>query len=203
MERRPGTLGFRFFKRAMDILVSGLGLIVTSPFLLIGAILVKAGSPGPILFKQVRLGRDERPFIIYKFRTMRVDAPSHVGAEDLKETKKVLPKFASFLRVSRMDELPQLWNIFRGDMSLIGPRPMMEAKYQVPLYEARKAQENDPFLVCPGLTGLAQLRMECRHDILEKAKNDGEYVRNFSFRQDFVIFFRTIPMVLGLIFRKG
>lgn len=203
MERRPGTLGFRFFKRAMDILVSGLGLIVASPFLLIGAILVKAGSPGPILFKQVRLGRDERPFIIYKFRTMRVDAPSHVGAEDLKETKKALPKFASFLRVSRMDELPQLWNIFRGDMSLIGPRPMMEAKYQVPLYEARKAQENDPFLVRPGLTGLAQLRMECRHDILEKAKNDGEYVRNFSFRQDFVIFFRTIPMVLGLIFRKG
>lgn len=203
MARRPGTLGFRFFKRAMDILVSGLGLIVASPFLLIGAILVKAGSPGPILFKQVRLGRDERPFIIYKFRTMRVDAPSHVGAEDLKETKKVLPKFASFLRVSRMDELPQLWNIFRGDMSLIGPRPMMEAKYQVPLYEARKAQENDPFLVRPGLTGLAQLRMECRHDILEKAKNDAEYVRNFSFRQDFVIFFRTIPMVLGLIFRKG
>ena len=203
MERRPGTLGFRFFKRAMDILVSGLGLIVASPFLLIGATLVKAGSPGPILFKQVRLGRDERPFIIYKFRTMRVDAPSHVGAEDLKETKKVLPKFASFLRVSRMDELPQLWNIFRGDMSLIGPRPMMEAKYQVPLYEARKAQENDPFLVRPGLTGLAQLRMECRHDILEKAKNDAEYVRNFSFRQDFVIFFRTIPMVLGLIFRKG
>ncbi len=203
MKRRPGTLGFRFFKRAMDILVSGLGLIVASPFLLIGAILVKAGSPGPILFKQVRLGRDERPFIIYKFRTMRVDAPSHVGAEDLKETKKVLPKFACFLRVSRMDELPQLWNIFRGDMSLIGPRPMMEAKYQVPLYEARKAQENDPFLVRPGLTGLAQLRMECRHDILEKAKNDGEYVRNFSFRQDFVIFFRTIPMVLGLIFRKG
>ncbi len=204
MERRPGTLGFRFFKRSMDVLVSGVGLLFVSPFLLVGAILVRAGSPGPILFRQVRLGKDEKPFVIYKFRTMRVEAPSHKSPLELNDDTTVpLPRFAKFLRRSRMDELPQLWNVFRGDMSLIGPRPMQEKQFETPLYEARKNQEYDPFLVRPGLTGLAQMRMECRHDIQEKAKFDGEYVRKFSFRQDFAIFFRTIPMVIGLILRKG
>ena len=204
MERRPGTLGFRFFKRSMDVLVSGLGLLLVSPLLLVGAILVRAGSPGPILFRQVRLGRDEKPFVIYKFRTMRVEAPSHKSPLELtQDDQDRLPRFSKLIRTSRMDELPQLWNIFRGDMSLIGPRPMQEKQFETPLYEARKSQNSDPFLVRPGLTGLAQLRMECRHDILEKAKNDGEYVAKFSFKQDFVIFFKTIPMVLGLIFRKG
>ncbi len=203
MEKRQGHLFFRFIKRTFDIFVSGFGLILSSPFMLLAVILIKIGSPGPILFRQQRLGKDEVPFTIYKFRTMKIDANPNVGAEDLHdEYKNMVPKFALFLRKSRIDELPQLWNIFRGDMSFVGPRPQMSKEYELPLYEERKKYSPSPFMVRPGLTGLAQVKMNCTHDIDRKAKYDAEYVQNFTLFQDFKIFFATIPMLIRLILKK-
>ena len=203
MKKTRGSLTFRFIKRTFDFLLSFFGLILSSPFMLLAVILVKLGSPGPILFKQKRMGLHETTFVIYKFRTMKVTANPHLSAMEMKNHYETeAPRFSRFLRKTRIDELPQLWNILKGDMSFIGPRPDLSPEFEPDIYNERKKYTPSPYEVRPGLSGLAQVKMRCQHDTSLKAKYDAEYVKNYSLWQDIKIFFATIPMLLKVIFKK-
>lgn len=113
----------RYIKRALDVVLSAVGLVVLSPLLGLIALAIRLDSPGPVVFHQKRFGKDRKLFEIYKFRTMRVDAPRDVPTNDLRGSKGYITRVGRILRMTSLDELPQLWNILRGDMSLIGPRP--------------------------------------------------------------------------------
>ena len=115
----------RYIKRALDVVLSAVGLVVLSPLLALIALAIRLDSPGPVVFKQKRFGKDRKLFEIYKFRTMRVDAPRDVPTNDLRGSKGYITRVGRILRMTSLDELPQLWNILRGDMSLIGPRPAL------------------------------------------------------------------------------
>ena len=141
--------------------------------MLLAVILVKLGSPGPILFKQNRMGLHETTFVIYKFRTMKVTANPHLSAMEMKNHYETeAPRFSRFLRKTRIDELPQLWNILKGDMSFIGPRPDLSPEFEPDIYNERKKYTPSPYEVRPGLSGLAQVKMRCQHDTSLKAKYD-------------------------------
>ena len=184
----------RFIKRLMDVALSLLGLIFSSPLLLLTSILIKLDSRGPVLFRQTRVGKNGEPFTCYKFRTMYVDAPdirnpdgSTFNAEDDPRVTRV----GRFLRKTTLDELPQFINVLKGDMSIVGPRP--ELPDQVRFYSERHKKR---LLVKPGMTGWAWIHgrnsipWQMRRDL------DVEYVENYSLWLDFYILFRTIPMVL-------
>lgn len=186
----------KYIKRLLDIVFSALMLIALAPVLLLVAFLIKLDSKGPVLFKQKRVGKGKEYFNIYKFRTMRVDTPSEVPTNDLRGAEAYITKVGSFLRKTSLDELPQLWNILKGDMSFIGPRPALWNQYA--LIELRdKYGAND---VLPGLSGWAQVN---GRDILsleddKKAECDGEYVKNVTFAFDMKCVFLTVVNVLGM-----
>jgi lipopolysaccharide/colanic/teichoic acid biosynthesis glycosyltransferase len=158
-------------KRLFDIVVSLLGLVVASPILLAVAIAVKLSSPGPVIFRQQRMGRNFEPFWIYKFRTMVVDAPAR-GAQITAGADPRITRPGHFLRKTKLDELPQLWNVLRGDMSFVGPRP------EVPRYVEMFADDYRQVLsVRPGLTDPASLKFRNESDILGQAADpEAEYV---------------------------
>lgn len=186
-----GRLAYRLVKRGFDIVSSACGMIVLSPVILGTALAVKLTSPGPILFRQRRVGRGKRLFDIYKFRTMRVDTPN-LPSHMINANDWFTPVGATLRKLS-LDELPQLWNIFRGDMSVIGPRPALWSQFN--LVAARdEVGAND---VRPGLTGWAQINGRDEISIEDKVALDGEYVRRRGVLFDMKCFFGTFSKLSG------
>ncbi len=178
-------------KRLIDIILSFIGLLVLVPFFFIFAIIIKCESKGPIFFKQKRIGKDKKVFKIYKFRTMKNDTPKDTPTHMLQEAKNYITKFGGFMRKTSIDELPQLINILKGDMSIIGPRPALWNQYDL-IEERDKYGANN---IRPGLTGWAQVNGRDELPIIIKAKYDGEYIEKLSLLFDLKIFLKTIKNV--------
>ncbi|MBE6553113.1 MAG: sugar transferase [Ruminococcaceae bacterium] len=181
-----------FFKRLIDLVLSAMGIIVLALPMLILAIVIKLDSKGPVFFKQKRIGIHKTHFHILKFRTMRTDTPHDAPTHELSDPKKWITKVGGFLRKTSLDELPQLFNIFSGKMSIIGPRPALWNQDDL-IAERDKYGAND---VKPGLTGWAQINGRDELEIPVKAKLDGEYVERMSFLFDCKCFIGTITSVL-------
>lgn len=180
------------FKRLIDITLSFIGLIVLSPIFLILIIAIKIDSRGPVLFKQKRVGINKTHFNILKFRTMRIDTPKDTPTHLLSNPEKYITNMGKFLRKTSLDELPQIWNIFVGQMSIIGPRPALWNQHDL-ILERDKYGAND---VPPGLTGWAQINGRDELEIDVKARLDGEYAEKVGFMMDVRCFFGTIFSVL-------
>lgn len=181
-----------FIKRCIDFLLSLCGLIVLSPLFLVLVLCIKLTSKGPVFFKQKRVGIHCSYFNILKFRTMRIDTPKDMPTHLLKNPDQYITGVGKFLRKTSLDELPQLINILKGDMAVVGPRPALWNQYDL-IEERNKYGAND---VLPGLTGWAQVNGRDELEIDVKAKLDGEYVSNLSFLFDCKCFFMTITSVL-------
>ena len=179
-------------KRLLDIILSFIGLVVLSPLFIILIIAIKLDSKGPILFKQKRIGIGKTHFHILKFRTMRIDTPKDTPTHLLENPEQYITTVGKFLRKTSLDELPQIWNIFVGEMSIIGPRPALWNQYDL-IEERDKYGAND---VLPGLTGWAQINGRDELPIKVKAKLDGDYVRKIGFWIDIKCFFVTVISVL-------
>lgn len=177
-----------FVKRLLDIALSGIALIILSPVYLILAILIRVKLGSPVIFHQERPGRDEKIFTLCKFRTM-TDERDENG--NLLPDNMRLTKFGKMLRSTSLDELPELWNIFKGDMSIIGPRPLLVS--YLPYYTE---EEKLRHTVRPGLTGLAQVSGRNFLDWDNRLKKDVEYVSNLSFAMDLKVIFMTIKVIL-------
>ena len=182
-----------FFKRALDIILSGLGLIVLSPVFLIVALLIKLEDKGPIFFTQKRVGIHKSYFNILKFRTMRVDTPHDMPTHLLTDPEQWITRVGKVLRKTSLDELPQIFQIFTGRMSIIGPRPALWNQYDL-IAERDKYGAND---ILPGLTGWAQVNGRDELEIDVKARYDGEYAEKLSFMMDVKIFFMTVKNVIS------
>ena len=177
-------------KRGIDIFLSLFAIFVFSPVFLIVALVVKFDSEGPIIFKQERSGLHKKPITIYKFRTMTTEAPAYCHPSDLK--KDYTTKLGRFLRKTSLDEMPQLFNVLKGDMSLVGPRP-------IPFNESCQLQERDKYNandVRPGVTGWAQVNGRNTISIIQKAEYDGYYANHISLRFDLKILFKSVIVVL-------
>lgn len=182
---------YKFFKRTLDIVLSFIGMIALSPFFLLLVLAIKLDSKGPVLFKQKRVGLHKKHFYILKFRTMRIDTPKDTPTHLLENPEQWITKVGKFLRKTSLDELPQIWNIFVGDMSIIGPRPALWNQYDL-IEERDRYGAND---VLPGLTGWAQIHGRDELPIGKKAELDGYYVQHLSFGLDVRCFFGTIKSV--------
>lgn len=181
-----------FFKRAIDIVLSTVGILVLALPMLVLVLAIKLDSPGPVLFKQKRVGIHKSHFPILKFRTMRIDTPKDMPTHMLENPEQWITKVGAFLRKTSLDELPQIFNIFLGQMSVIGPRPALWNQYDL-VEERDKYGAND---VLPGLTGWAQINGRDELEIPVKAALDGEYVKKMSFLFDCKCFIGTIASVL-------
>ena len=177
-----------FFKRLLDLVLSLLAIIVLSPVLLITALLVRSKLGSPVIFKQERPGKNEKIFTLYKFRTM-TDEKDEEG--NLLPDEIRLTRFGKLLRSTSLDELPELFNILKGDMSIVGPRPLLVS--YLPYYTEKEKHRHD---VRPGLTGLAQVKGRNYIAWDERFKIDVEYVENLSFVLDIKIIFETVLIVL-------
>jgi lipopolysaccharide/colanic/teichoic acid biosynthesis glycosyltransferase len=206
---RP-AVGRRFAKRVLDLVVATFCLALAGPAMLVIAAVVRTTTPGPALFRQTRLGREQRPFVMYKFRTMYDHCPDdihrhyvqrllsdspEVGGERGLYKLEADPRITGvgrFLRRTSLDALPQLFNVLRGEMSLVGPRPMLPWEVDLcgPSYGAR-------FLAAPGVTGLAQTSGRNRLTMRQTLELDLEYVERQSFMLDLLILLRTVPAVLA------
>lgn len=180
---------YQSIKRGIDFFISLIALIVLAPLFLILVIAIKAESKGPVFFKQKRVGIHKTHFMIYKFRTMRTDTPKDVPTHLLENPEQYITKTGKFLRKTSLDELPQLINIVKGDMAIVGPRPALWKQYDL-IEERDKYKAND---ILPGLTGWAQINGRDELEIPEKAKLDGEYVQKMSF-------FFDLKCILGTVF---
>ena len=183
---------YLLLKRGVDIVLSGGAIVVLSPILGLLALAIKLDSPGPVLFKQKRVGKDKELFEIYKFRTMRTDTPKDMPTHMLKDPDQFITKTGKFLRKTSLDELPQIFNIFTGKMSIIGPRPALWNQDDL-IAERDKYHAND---VTPGLTGWAQINGRDELEIDVKAKFDGDYVNDMGLKMDIKCFLATIGSVL-------
>ena len=179
-------------KRILDFVLSLLALVVLSPLLLVLAVIIRATSPGPVFFRQKRVGQYKSHFMIYKYRTMRTDAPKDQPTHLLKDPNAYITPVGRFLRRSSLDELPQLFNILRGEMSLVGPRPALWNQFDL-IAERDKYGAND---VRPGLTGWAQINGRDELPIDVKARLDGEYVKRMSFFFDARCILGTVIKVM-------
>lgn len=182
----------KFIKRIMDIIISGFGIVILTPVWLIVILAILIDDPGPIFFKQERIGINKSRFNILKFRTMKVDTPHDMPTHMLENPDQYITKVGGFLRKTSLDELPQLFNIFIGEMSIIGPRPALWNQYDL-IEERDKYNANS---VKPGLTGWAQINGRDELEIDVKAKLDGEYVEKQNFWFDCKCFIGTIFSVL-------
>lgn len=179
-------------KRAIDFILALCGILVLCPFLLILAVAIKMDSKGPILFCQKRVGIHCSHFMIYKFRTMRIDTPKDMPTHLLKDPEQYITKVGKFLRKTSLDELPQIFNILKGEMAIVGPRPALWNQYDL-IDEREKYGANN---VRPGLTGWAQVNGRDELEIPIKAKLDGEYINKMSFAFDLKCIMLTIRSVL-------
>ncbi|MEO8287335.1 MAG: sugar transferase [Chloroflexota bacterium] len=193
------TRPYKIAKRMLDVCLAVVGLVMTTPLIPLVALAIKLDSPGPVLFKQVRVGRGGKLFKIVKFRTMRQDAEASTGAVWAQNKDVRITRIGRFLRKSRLDEIPQLWNIIVGDMSFVGPRPERpefdeQLEREIPFYRARRA-------VRPGLTGWAQVSYGYGNsmlDALRKVEYDLFYIKRESLYIDLLILLRTVSVVLRL-----
>ncbi len=183
---------YKKLKRGMDIGLSAIGLVVLSPLFLLLIVAIKWDSRGPVFFRQKRVGIHKTYFQILKFRTMQVDTPKNMPTHMLKNPEQYITRVGKFLRKTSLDELPQVINILRGEMSIIGPRPALWNQQDL-IAEREKYGAND---VLPGLTGWAQINGRDELEIPEKARLDGEYVEKMSFGFDVRCFLGTIASVL-------
>lgn len=181
----------KFFKRVMDIICSGLALLVLSPVFLVIALAIRVDTRGPVIFTQKRVGKDKEPFKIYKFRTMLTFEDSFYEDGTPIENYDRITKVGNFLRKTSLDELPQLINIFIGDMSIVGPRPTLQ--YQVEKYNSTQVRRLE---VRPGLTGHAQVSGRNRLSWEEKIQCDLDYVDRVTFLRDIKIILKTVLVVL-------
>ncbi|MBD9116211.1 MAG: sugar transferase [Clostridiales bacterium] len=181
-----------FFKRLLDIILSGCAIVILSPLLLTIAVAIQIDDPGPVMFRQKRVGLHKTHFSIMKFRTMKMDTPKDTPTHLLENPEQYITKVGKFLRKSSLDELPQIFQIFTGKMSIIGPRPALWNQFDL-IAERDKYGAND---VRPGLTGWAQINGRDELPIDVKARFDGEYVEKLSFLFDCKCFFGTIGAVL-------
>jgi len=184
--------GYPLIKHILDILLSFIAIIILSPFFLLIAVLIKLDTRGPVLFKQKRIGNKKKEFYILKFRTMRTDTPKDMPTHMLQNPDVFITKIGNLLRRTSLDELPQIINILKGEMSIIGPRPALWNQYDL-IAEREKYGAN---AIYPGLTGWAQINGRDELSIEVKAKYDGEYVKRMSLAFDMKIFFQTIFSVL-------
>lgn len=185
----------RYVKRVLDVVLSAVGLVVLSPLFLLIAIAIKLGSKGPVIFRQKRYGKDRGFFEICKFRTMRVDAPKDVPTNDLRGARAYITPVGKVLRKTSLDELPQLWNILKGEMSLIGPRPALWNQDDLMALRDKYGAS----MIRPGLSGWAQVngRDYLSRDLDKKARRDGEYAAHVSFGFDLKCFLLTIVKVFN------
>lgn len=182
----------KFGKRALDMILSGCGIVVLAPVYLGVAIAIKMDDPGPVFFRQKRVGIHKTHFHILKFRTMKMDTPHDTPTHLLENPEQYITRVGKFLRKTSLDELPQIFQIFTGKMSVIGPRPALWNQFDL-IEERDKYGAND---VRPGLTGWAQINGRDELPIDVKARLDGEYVEKLSFLFDCKCFFGTILAVL-------
>lgn len=183
---------YKKIKRGMDFVMALMGLIILSPVFLILIIAIKLDSRGPVLFKQKRMGIHKTHFHILKFRTMRIDTPKDVPTHLLKNPEQYITKVGRFLRRTSLDELPQIVNILKGDMAVVGPRPALWNQYDL-IAERDKYGAND---ILPGLTGWAQINGRDELPIDVKASLDGEYVKKMGFLMDLKCIVGTVKSVL-------
>ena len=186
-----GSLLFDMYQRVLDIVLSVIGLLIGIPLIVIFGILIKVEDSGPITYKQERLGKGGKKFYIYKLRSMRTDAEKF-GAQWAEKNDPRITKVGKFIRKTRIDEIPQLFNILKGDMSIVGPRPVILE--EVDLIELRKSYNIDKIL--PGITGWAQINGRDNIGNEEKVKYDYEYLMNKSFTMDLYIIVMTALKVL-------
>lgn len=182
-----------YIKKVIDFILACICSILLSPLFLCIVIAIKVESRGPIFFKQKRVGKEKKHFMIYKFRTMRSDTPSDIPTHLLEKPEIYITKVGKLLRKTSLDELPQLINILKGEMAFIGPRPALWNQFD--LIEERDLYGANSML--PGLTGWAQINGRDELEIPVKAKLDGEYVKNFGFLFDCRCFFGTIISVIN------
>jgi len=182
----------KFGKRLIDVILSACGIVVLIPLWVILAIAIKVDDPGPVFFRQKRVGIHKTHFHILKFRTMRIDTPKDTPTHLLENPEQWITRVGGFLRKTSLDELPQIFNIFAGHMSVIGPRPALWNQFDL-IAERDKYGAND---VVPGLTGWAQINGRDELPIDVKAQLDGEYVQRLSFAFDVKCFFGTVTSVL-------
>ena len=182
----------KYGKRILDILLSGCGIVVLAPVYLLIAAAIKVDDPGPVFFRQKRVGIHKTHFQILKFRTMKMETPKDTPTHLLENPEQYITRVGKYLRKASLDELPQIFQIFTGDMSIIGPRPALWNQFDL-IEERDKYGAND---VRPGLTGWAQINGRDELPIDVKARLDGEYVEKLSFLFDCRCFFGTIASVL-------
>lgn len=178
-------------KRILDLMISVIGLIILSPIFIILIIWIKLDSKGPVLFKQKRVGIHKTHFNILKFRTMKVDTPKDTPTHLLKDPEQYITRAGKFLRKTSLDELPQIINIIKGDMAIVGPRPALWNQYDL-IEERDKYGAND---IRPGLTGWAQVNGRDELEIPVKAALDGEYVQKMGIGMDIKCIFKTVVQI--------
>lgn len=183
----------KHLKRVIDFLVSFIALIILSPLLLIISLCIIIDSKGPILFKQKRVGKKKKLFNILKFRTMKIDTPHNMPTHLLERPEQYITRVGKFLRKSSLDELPQLINILKGQMAIVGPRPALWNQDDL-IADRDIYGAND---VLPGLTGLAQVTGRDSLEISDKAKLDGDYVKEILFKKDLLLIILTLKKVVS------
>lgn len=183
---------YLFLKRIIDVMLSGIMIFLLVPLFGILSLVIKLDSPGPILFKQKRVGKDKELFDIWKFRTMRIDTPQNIPTHLLSNPEQYITKSGKFMRKTSLDEIPQIFNIFSGKMSFIGPRPALWNQDDL-IEERDKYGANT---ITPGLTGWAQIHGRDRLEIPIKAKFDGEYLQQIGLCMDIKCFLGTVGSIL-------
>lgn len=183
---------YQVMKRVFDFTLALIGAVVTIPFFLVIMLAIKIESKGPIFFIQKRVGKNKKHFRIYKFRTMKIETPQETATHLLEDPEQWITRVGSFLRVTSLDELPQLYNILFGKMSIVGPRPALWNQYDL-IEERDKYGAND---LRPGITGWAQVNGRDTLTISDKAKLDGMYVKKASFITDIKLVIQTFFIVL-------
>lgn len=187
------SLEVRILKRLLDIAVAGIGVICVLPFMVVTAIGIKIFDPGPILYSQIRIGKDGKKFRVYKFRTMRVDAEKYTGPMLAKENDPRITRMGRFLRAVRLDELPQIWNVVIGDMSIVGPRP------ERPFFVEQFTKENPEYTyrhnVKPGITGMAQVYGKYNTTAFDKLMYDLIYIEKCGILMDLFIIIKTVKVL--------
>ncbi len=179
-------------KRAIDFIISLIGFIILFPIFILLVVAIKIDSKGPVLFRQKRVGMNKEHFYILKFRTMRIDTPKDTPTHLLENPEQWITKVGKFLRKTSLDELPQIINIIKGEMAIVGPRPALWNQYDLIALRDKYCANNVPV----GLTGLAQISGRDELEIEVKAKLDGEYARNIGFKMDLKCFIGTFSTVL-------
>ncbi len=187
------SLEVRILKRLLDIVVAGIGFICVLPFMMVTAIAIKIFDPGPILYSQIRIGKNGNEFRVYKFRTMRVDAEKYTGPMLAQENDPRITKLGRFLRAVRLDELPQIWNVIVGDMSIVGPRP--ERPFFVEQFIKETPEYSYRHNVKPGITGMAQVFGKYNTIAFDKLVYDLMYIEKCGILTDLLIIIQTVRVL--------